>query len=148
MSICFLLAGIALLANASEAYSQTQRDHAAEVLDQCGEFSQAGMRECLEKKVGESTRSLAAAEAGMRAAIGHWDEDRKFLAQAEAKLRASASDFAEYRAGHCAFVTSLGGGAIGNALELRRLACVFAMNMQRAQELTRLAAEIPRKQAP
>lgn len=145
MTICFLLAGFALQAGASNIPSQAHRDHAVEVLDQCGEYSQADMRDCLEKKVRESSRTLAEAEARTRAAIGEWDEDRKFVVRAEARLRASGSDFARYRTGQCAFLTSLGGGAIGNALELRRLACVFAMNTQRAQALTRLAAAIPRK---
>ena len=145
MTICIILASAALLANASDTHSQAHRDHAGEVLDQCGEYSQAGMRDCLEKKVGESAAALAKADGKTLAAIRQWDEDPKFAAQAEAKLRASASDFAKYRAAQCAFVTSLGGGAIGSALELRRLACVFAMNTQRLQELTRLAAELPKK---
>ncbi len=88
---------------------------------------------------------LAEAEATIRAAIRQWDEEPKFVAQAGLKLRASVSEFVSYRAAHCAFVASMGGGAILNALELRRLACVFALNAQRTEELTRLAAELPGK---
>ncbi|MUI13583.1 DUF1311 domain-containing protein [Massilia dura] len=145
MTICFLLASVPLLAHAGNAPSQAHSRHAAEVLEQCGEHSQAGMRDCLERKVRESTRTLAEAEATTRAAIRQWDEEPKFVAQAGLKLRASGSEFARYRAAHCAFVASMGGGAILNALELRRLACVFALNAQRTEELTRLAAELPGK---
>jgi hypothetical protein len=46
---------------------------------------------------------------------------------------------------HCIFVASLGGGAVSNAIELRRLSCLYATNTERAEELMNHAAGIPRK---
>jgi hypothetical protein len=36
----------------------------------------------------------------------------------------------------CSYASALGGGAIGNALELRRLACVVELNTRLAQSIT------------
>lgn len=50
------------------------------------------------------------------------DEDAKYIGLAKEKLRASSKAHKQYPDAQCAFTSSLGGGAIGNALELRRLA--------------------------
>ncbi|PHP90694.1 hypothetical protein CFB52_003385 [Burkholderia sp. AU18528] len=42
-------------------------------------------------------------------------------------------------------VSSLGGGAIGNALEMRRLACVAELNNRRAAQLRDAVSDLPLK---
>lgn len=127
------------------AHGTQHRDAATEVLEQCGEFSQAALRECLQGKVRESMKALSQAEARAGTSIDQWDEDERFVASSRDWLRTSTSVFLKYRDAQCAFAASLGGGAIGAALELRRLACVYALNTERTLALTRLAAGIPRK---
>jgi uncharacterized protein YecT (DUF1311 family) len=115
------------------------------VLDECSAFGQAGMRECIEGKAHESTATLKLAEEAARDAIAKWDEDARFISAAKARLAASNKAFVRYRETHCALVESLGGGAIGNALAIRRLACVSGMNTQRAEALSASVAALPTK---
>ncbi|ATQ79170.1 hypothetical protein CR152_28745 [Massilia violaceinigra] len=124
----------ALLAVQARAAEPVRLFDAAE---ECSEFSQAGMRECLAKKAIDSAASLKKAEARAADAISRWDEDANYIKAAQAKLRESGAAFARYRQAQCAFATSLAGGGAGNSHEISRLACVADMNAQRAMELFR-----------
>lgn len=103
--------------------------------DECSAFSQAGMRECLAKHVTSSEQALKAAEGKLKAALSRWDEERRYVGVAGAKYSASVHAFERGRDAQCAFAAALGGGAVGNALEIRRLACVAASNYLRASQL-------------
>ena len=104
-------------------------------LEQCGAYSQAGMRECLEKESRASNAALKRAEEQAAATISKWDEDAKFIDLAKKKLRASNKAYEQYRDAQCAFAYSLGGGAIGNALEMRRLTCRIELDIGRIKQL-------------
>lgn len=112
-------------------------------LEECKAYSQAKLRQCLMRKSRDSTTALKRAEDQMLAAISKWDEDERYVTPAKADLAASRRAFDQYRQAQCAFASSLGGGAIGNALELRRLACVLALNNDRAALLVSAAAALP-----
>jgi uncharacterized protein YecT (DUF1311 family) len=108
-------------------------------------FSQVEVRECLEKKARASEVALKRVEEKALSAIARWDEDAKYISIAKAKLKTSGEEFVKYRDAHCAYMSSLGGGAIGNALEMRRLACVFELNSRRAEQLSSSIVDLPRK---
>jgi len=115
------------------------------VLEECGAYSQAGMRECLAKKSSESASALKQAERKATATLSNWDEDAKYVALAKDKLKASDAAFERYREAQCAFVASLGGGAIGNALEIRSLACVIDLNRFRGESVSTAVTSLPLK---
>ncbi|MDQ1920300.1 lysozyme inhibitor LprI family protein [Massilia pseudoviolaceinigra] len=128
------LVASALLAVQARAAEPVRPFNAAE---ECSEFSQAGIRECLAKKAVDSAASLKKAEARAADAISRWDEDANYIKTAKARLRDAGAAFAGYRQAQCAFATSLAGGGAGNSREISRLACVADMNAQRAMELVR-----------
>ncbi len=111
--------------------------------EDCSAFSQAGMADCLAKKAKESGAGVAAAEARLRTRLAKWDEDAKFKTTALARFAASNAAFIRYRAAACAFQSSLGGGAIGNALSMQRLACVTELNLRRVELLDRTGSDLP-----
>lgn len=114
-------------------------------LEDCRAYPQEGMRQCLAKKAKASEFALRRAETKTAADIAKWDEDAKYVAQAAEKLRASNAAFAQFREAQCAFAASLGGGAIGNALEIRHLACIADMNTARAAGLAGAVSGLPMK---
>lgn len=116
-----------------------------ELREACSAYSEAGMRDCLADKVRESVRVLALAERDVGDALSKWDEDAKYIRSARAKLGVSGKTFAKYRDEQCAFAASIGGGAIGNALELRRLACVAELNDRRAEQLRHAVSDLSLK---
>lgn len=113
--------------------------------EECSAFSQAGMRDCLAKKAEDSQKALRQAEEKVASTLSKWDEEAKYIDQAKAKLAASNKDFAKYRDAQCALASSLGGGAIGNALDMRRLACVAELNNRRAEQLRDAVSDLPLK---
>lgn len=115
------------------------------VLAECKVNSESRLRQCLARKSLESTAALKRAEDQMHSAISKWDEDERYVTTAKVDLAASGRTFDKYREAQCAFASSLGGGAIGNALELRRLACVATLNNDRAALLASAAASLPPK---
>ena len=133
-----------LVALSSMASAQNARD-ARSLREECSAESQDGMRDCLAQRGQASEVKLNQALAQARRKIDQWDEDAKYQARAKALLDTAHKSFARYRSAHCAFSAALGGGAIGNALELRRLACQAELNNQRAAQLVQAAAEIPGK---
>jgi uncharacterized protein YecT (DUF1311 family) len=112
-------------------------------VEQCGAHSEAGMPECLAKMSYESSTALKHAEAQAIAALSKWDEDAKYVNLAKEKLKASSKAYERYRDAQCAFASSLGGGAIGNALEMRRLSCLVGMNARRIKQLDADSSTLP-----
>lgn len=113
--------------------------------EECSAYSQAGMRECLAKKAAESEIDLKKAENNVRNKLKKWVHDTQYITISKSKLKSSSKAFVRYRDAHCAFNASLGGSAIGNALEIRRLACVFELNSRRAEQLNSIIADLPTK---
>lgn len=101
-------------------------------LEQCAEHSQAEIRVCLMNQAKQSEAALRKAESFVLTAITKWDEDEKYAADAKDRLRLSSKRFSEYRDAQCAFHTALGGGAILNGLEQRRLSCISELNNKQA----------------
>ncbi|HHL4083918.1 MULTISPECIES: lysozyme inhibitor LprI family protein [Burkholderia] len=104
-----------------------------------------GVRECLQRKQEASEVELKRAEEKVRVAFAKWDEDVKYVNLAKIRLAASKKAFIKYRKAQCAFASSLGGGAIGNALEMQRLACVAELNNRRAAQLRDAVSDLPLK---
>lgn len=130
----FMLAG----ATSAEAIQDERA-----VRDECSAYSQSGMRDCLEKKLRESENTLKQAEEAAVSSLCKWDEDAKQVSAVKNKLKAANANYVRYRDAQCAFAASLGGGAIGNALEIRRLACVAELNNRRAAQLRSTIADLP-----
>ena len=134
-----LLCGLALspLAQAAPEAPQAPPD--------CGQYSQAQMRDCLAGQVQESEQALRQAEKNLRAALLAWDEDRLYGIRAASALKAASRAYVSYRRDTCALSQLLSGGAAGNAAELRRLSCEATLNDRRAAELEQQAAALPRR---
>lgn len=135
----FASALLAAQARAAEAPAATG------AAEQCSANSQAGMRECLQQQLSSSAAALKQAEVKAAAAIGTWDENAKYVKQAKATLQAANTAFQKFAAAQCAFASSLGGGAAGNAREIRRLACSADLNTQRAAQLNSDIAALPQR---
>ena len=114
-------------------------------VDECAGHAQADMRTCLEKKSQESTTDLAQAEKDVLSMLAGWDEDPAYRASANAAFKQSRKSFIQFRQAQCAFAASLGGGAIGNALALRQLACLTDVNRVQAASLRAAVATLPER---
>lgn len=145
ISTLIILAGALSLPDFSNKAWADELQSERTALEQCGAYSQAGMRECLEKESRLSNAALKRAEEQATAALSKWDEDARFIKLAKVKLRASSKAYEQYRDAQCTFASALGGGAIGNALELRRLSCFVELNRARAKQLNADASELPSK---
>jgi uncharacterized protein YecT (DUF1311 family) len=112
---------------------------------ECGNafFSQADVHDCLAEKAEDSLKKLRESEKETVAALSKWVQDEKYITYSKARLAASNLEFIKYRDLHCKFMTSLGGSAIGNALEIGRLACVAELNYRRAQQLRDAVLDVP-----
>jgi uncharacterized protein YecT (DUF1311 family) len=120
---------------------QTEKD----LYEECGADSQAGMRDCLEKRADESQVALKKAEEMVGISLTKWDEDDKYVSLAKARLIASSKAFPKYREAQCEFSASLSGGGAGNSHEMGRLACVAELNSRRAEQLRNAVANLPLK---
>lgn len=143
MSRYLSILALALVANCSAWADGVQDKQSAR--EECSAYSAAGMRDCLEKKAGASGVALRKAENIVRKALDKWDEDMQYVNIAKSKFEASSKEFLHYRDTYCAFNASLGGGAIGNALEIRRLACVVELNVSRTQQIENAVSDLPLK---
>lgn len=144
--ICLLLTGKIFNAAAAQQLPPPESvDLSAYIMEQCDEFSQAGIRDCLKRKVTESAKALIVLEDKATAVLKQWDEEADFVGRADEKLRASRKAFISYRDAQCIFAASLGGGAIPKALEMRQMACLYSINTERLNHLKRLIADIPRR---
>lgn len=127
--------------------------HGREVLDDSAtraicsreSASQVDMHDCLQKKSRDSEAALLSAERKVQAALAKWDEDVRFRDVARANLSASRRAFLKYRNAQCTFRTALGGGAIGNGLDMLRYVCIYEMDMRRARQLQEAVAVLPMK---
>lgn len=142
ITITFLLALFTPILANQTGTDPVQDERAARV--ECS-YSTSGMRDCLAAKATASEAALKQAEDTVRSALAKWDEDAKYISLAKARLESSGKAFAKYREAHCAFAASLGGGGIGNALEMGRLACVFELNTKRAEQLKSAGSDLPMK---
>jgi len=143
LKVLSLVACIALAGGSPASAVEVQTEQAAR--DDCSGNSQAEMAQCLRAKVAASVETLDAARSRLREALGRWNEDVKYARQAGQRLLRADEAFQRYRAAQCAFNESLGGGAIGNALDMRRLACEIEINTARAAQLEQLASHIRTK---
>lgn len=118
-----------------------------ELRDECSEenFSMVDVRKCLEIKLQVSESSLKESEQAMRLALNAWDEETRYIKQAQTRLDKAEKSFIVFRKSHCEFAYSLGGGAIGNALDMERIACMAELNNTRAQQLNLMASDIRKK---
>jgi uncharacterized protein YecT (DUF1311 family) len=105
----------------------------------CSGGASVEMQVCLEKKVKDSQKALKQAEKRAVAAISKWDEDKRYINLAKAKLATSNKEFIKHRYAHCEFMTSLSGGGIHH--DFRRLACVAELNYRRAKQLRDVVAD-------
>ncbi len=119
---------------------RTERDMRAE----CS-AAQEGMRDCIEKKARVSAAELKDAQIAALAAVSGWNEDQRYIVAASGKLASAEQAFVRYRTAQCAFAYALGGGAIGNALDVRRLACEAEQNLIRAAQLRAAAFEMQQR---
>ncbi|WP_080407968.1 lysozyme inhibitor LprI family protein [Burkholderia ubonensis] len=116
-----------------------------DLYEECGAYSQAGMKDCLVRKVDESRVSLKKAEMDVIAVIKKWDEDNKYIRASQATLAASNKEFVKYREAQCEFSASLSGGGAGNAHEMGRLACIAELNTRRVEQLRNAVSGLPLK---
>lgn len=110
--------------------------------EECSANSQAGIRECLERQVVASEQAIRDAEGNVKNALGRWDEDKKYADLARKRAVKAAQAFKRNREAQCEFAAALGGGAIGNALDIRKLACVAELNFNRAKQLEYAASNL------
>lgn len=119
---------------------RTERDMRAE----CG-FASEGLRECVERKARASAVELKEAQIAALAAVSGWTEDQRYVVAASSKLASAEQAFARYRTAQCGFAYALGGGAIGSALDVRRLACEAEQNFIRAAQLRSAALDLQQR---
>jgi hypothetical protein len=115
------------------------------LVDECFAYSEAGARDCLTKNLRKTEHALKTAQDKAVATLSKWDEEARYIAAARQRLHASAAAFERYRQAQCAFAYSLGGGAIGNALDMLRLACEIELNSKRATEVSNAISTLPLK---
>lgn len=138
LAVCVALAGIAPAGAVEMQTEQAARDD-------CSGDAEAGMTQCLVDKRDTSIQALGAAREHVRAALARWIEDARYARLAAQRLHAADQAFERYRTVECGFNRALGGGAIGNALDMRALACEVELNTTRAAQLEQLAARIRAK---
>lgn len=114
-------------------------------VEDCDAYSQADRLTCLSKAATASEIELTQARTALTSAFDRWDEDAKYKAAARRQLDAADQAFAKHRTAHCKLQQSLGGGAVGNGLEMRRLLCVEALNTARAAQLSQMAKSLPQR---
>lgn len=134
-----------LLLTAPGLHAATLRPARADCSD--ASASQAALRTCLQQRAAVAANELAAAGVALRGALHGWDEDARYVQAALQRADAADRAWTAYRQAACALDEALGGGAIGAALEQRRLACVQALDAQRADELRAAAASLPQRRA-
>jgi hypothetical protein len=143
--ICVALCLATPVAWGTDSSAHQAQDQWQAQLEECEAYSQAQLRACLVTKAQSSEHALQQAEGLLAAAIERWDEIPQHLRTARAQLRSAGQEFLRYRHAQCALNTALGGGAIGNALEMRRLRCQVELNSLRAEQLRRMATATPLK---
>jgi hypothetical protein len=125
---------VVLLPLSPSAISSTEIKSEFELREECS-YDSIGMRECLQKKLTASEINLKKSEEKVSQFLAKWDEDPEYIRAAKAKFKSANDEFIRYREAQCQFALSLGGGAIGNALDVRRFACTTELNNRRAEQL-------------
>tara|TARA_R100000656_G_scaffold57783_1_gene45148 strand:+ start:101 stop:538 length:438 start_codon:yes stop_codon:yes gene_type:complete len=138
--IIFWLGILLSLSHSSLANSEIKSEF--ELRDECS-YDPVGIRECLQKKLKSSELNLKSAEGKVSQYLEKWDEDPDYISAAKAKLKSANEEFVKYREAQCQFALSLGGGAIGNALDVRRFACITELNNRRAEQLLSSIVALP-----
>ena len=107
------------------------------IRDQCADryFSQVEVQSCVRKHAADSRTVLQKAQTQVAAEIRQWDEETGYKDAALKKYEAAEKSFAAYRDRYCDWAASLGGGAIGTALEMRKNACIAEQNRTHAGQL-------------
>ncbi len=90
-----------------------------------------------------STEALKNATARANETITKWDESANYVSAAKIRLSESNKAFEKYREAHCNWAVAIGGGAIGNALEIRRLQCVNDLNLARIAQIKAIVKDLP-----
>lgn len=129
-----------VVAYATNNATQSER----ELREECS-YEITGMRECLLKKQQASEAKLKKANKKAQQKLTKWDEDPEYVKAAIKKLATAEKAFIAYREEQCQFAAALGGGAIGNALDMRRFACITELNNRRAEQLHSAISDIPLK---
>ena len=143
-AMCAMAFAVTLAHSATAGDSPALQDERA-IREACSAESEAGMRACLAKRAADSDKQLKQAEQKALDAISKWDEDGKYIRLTRNALQSSGKAFAQYRKAQCDFAASLGGGAIGNALDMRRFACEAELNERRAAQLRAAVQDLPRR---
>jgi len=133
-----------LLLAIAPAASAGQAPPPGQSTEEC-DGSQAERLACLQRTAARAGGDVTQAEQALLTALRRWDEEPRFAAAARQRLAESRTAYARYRAAQCGLHAALGGGAIGSALEMRRLNCAAALDSVRAGELRRLASQLPRR---
>jgi hypothetical protein len=129
-----LLLSAGLLPGMSWASGMFQSEQ--EIVEECGDVgSSADVGRCYARKAKESEIALKEAEKKMRVALDKWFIEEQYIRLAKTRLTASGEDFIRYRESQCAFAWSLGGSAIGHALDMVRDSCIAGENNHRAAQI-------------
>jgi len=104
--------------------------------DECGAFSQAGMRECLREKAKESQQILAQVEEENFTPPSQTPIEPEYLSEIAGKRPVANQAFYLYRDAYCAFDASLSGG--GNGRSIAHPLCIAAQNNGRAAQLDKI----------
>lgn len=112
-------------------------------LRQACSYDGAGIRACLEAKHSASARDLQLAEKEFQSSVDQWDQEKPLLDISLQELFSANASFKQYRKDQCALASTLGGTAIGNALDVRQLACEAELNQRRAAQLRAFGADLP-----
>jgi uncharacterized protein YecT (DUF1311 family) len=102
------------------------------------EDSHAEMRECLEKKASSSKARLRIAETTILTLISKRGEEpeyeeAEYIAAMKSAFQSGKQAFQVYRRQQCEFYASMAAG--GNGAGDLRLACIAALNTERAEQL-------------
>lgn len=113
----------------------------SDVRKECSGNSGADMRLCVENKAQASALTLKKAERSAHKRLATWDEDKQYIALAQARLKAANMEFIRYRTAQCSFNAAQTGGS--NGWEMYRNACLAELNLRRAAQIQGLVSNLP-----
>jgi len=150
LGACLALAFPALALAAPDVLSNTPPDmpRLAGVFKECSDAYgfESEIRACVAKQAQDSQPVLQSAEAKMAETLSsHWDEDERYIRDAQAKFAAAKQAFANYRAAQCDFEASLAGGRLNRNTVSE--ACEAELNTRRAARLHDGVAYLPLKES-
>lgn len=128
----------------SIAYSQenTSLQTEFEIREMCS-YDKAGIRACLEEKQKISEQALRQAEMEMQAMLAKWEQDASHINKSTQQLNLANESYKKFKKDQCDLAYLLGGSAIGNALDVRQLACETELNNRRAEQLRAFTLNLP-----